>query len=283
MLEGFRKSTCWAMIGINMKKDNPLQYEIVPAFLPTDFDYLKSQINFVKKAIQLSAGYVQIDVVDGKFAPTKTWPYNQEDSEMWKSLKDQEVGLPNWERVNFEIDLMVMNQLEESLNWIDVGASRLIGHIEAFDKNFTTNMSLEEYTKLSQQANYVTNLNIEKLEKFLNLKNEYGVEIVLSLNPSTKLFTINPYLGLVDAVQFMGNDKIGYHGVELDENVLILIKELRLLKPSLPIGIDIGVNFHTLKKLTDAGVTRFSSGSTILKSENPEKTILDMLSVIKSS
>ena len=111
--------------------DIKLQKEIVPALLPEDFSHLTEEINFVSKAIRQTAKYIQIDVVDGMFAGTTTWPYNKEDEHKWDLLKNQDIGLPNWDKINFEIDLMVMDQVGEAINWINAGATRLIGHIES--------------------------------------------------------------------------------------------------------------------------------------------------------
>ncbi len=262
------------------QKNGYPQIEVMPAILPQSFQHLSETISRVKNAVTATAGYIQIDVVDGVFAPSKTWPYNDEELASWERIKKQEDGLPSWETLNYEIDLMVMDQLGASHNWISAGASRLIGHIEAFDKNFIDEMTLEEYTEISGASDYVPDLNEEDLEEFLELREGFGVEIVMSLNPATGNKTIEPFLDRLDGVQFMGNDKIGFHGVDLNKKVIDKIVDLRAKAPTLPIGIDIGVNFKTLTLLADAGVTRFASGSTILKSENPRETILDMLKVI---
>lgn len=229
-----------------MSDNKKLKIEIVPALLPEDYYHLKEQIEFVKG----STRYIQIDVVDGKFAPTRTWPYNHKDSGEWQKLINQDEGLPGWEKINFEIDLMVEDQLSAARDWISAGVSRVIAHIESFDD--------------------------ESVEELISYKEMYGVEIVLSLVPSTDNSVLDPYIDRIDAVQFMGNDKIGHHGVELDKKVLKKIEQLRAKKPELPIGIDIGVNEETIFDLRDAGVTRFATGSMILNSENPKQKIKDI-------
>jgi ribulose-phosphate 3-epimerase len=228
-------------------KNKKLKIEIIPALLPDDFGHLKHEIDLVDDAVD----WIQIDVVDGKFAPTKTWPYNNRDKQEWERILSQDEGLPSWEKVNFEIDLMVEDQLEAARDWISAGVARVIAHIESFDD--------------------------ESVEELLSYKEKYGVEIVLSLVPSTDNSVLDPYLDRLDGVQFMGNDKIGHHGVELDESVLEKIAQLRSKKPEMPIGIDIGVNEETVFDLYDAGVTRFSSGSMILQSENPREKIREVL------
>jgi ribulose-phosphate 3-epimerase len=215
--------------------------------LPEDFEHLKYEIDLVDDAVD----YIQIDVVDGKFAPTKTWPYNNRDQEAWHNLVNQDDGLPGWEKVNFEIDLMVEDQLSAARDWISAGVSRVIAHIESFDD--------------------------ESIEELISYREKHGVEIVLSLIPSTDNIVLDPYLDRIDAVQFMGNDKIGYHGVELDERVFDKVADLREKKTEIPIGIDIGVSEDTIFDLRDAGVTRFSSGSMILKAEKPGRKVKEVL------
>jgi len=227
--------------------------EVVPAILPDDFEHLSEEIEHVVGLVKT----IQIDVVDGKFAPTTTWPYNKKDKEVWKKLVAQEQGLPRWKDVNFEVDLMVKNQLKAAKEWIFAGASRIIGHIES--------------------------LQDEDIEKFKTFKKEYGVSIVFSLEPSTPNEILDDHLDDIDAVQFMGNDKIGYHGVELDKDVLDKVAKLRAKVPDMPIGIDIGVNFDTAKDLARAGVTRFSTGSLIFNADEPKEAIAELKKIAEES
>jgi len=52
-----------------------MEIEIIPAIIPKSFEHLKSQLALVKGIVHL----VQIDITDGIFAPTKTWPFVEED------------------------------------------------------------------------------------------------------------------------------------------------------------------------------------------------------------
>ena len=66
----------------------------------------------------------------------------------------------------------------------------------------------------------------------------------------------------------MGNDKIGYHGVELDEKVYEKIKILREKYSDLPIAVDIGVNETTAPLLIQAGATKLVIGSAIFNTDD---------------
>lgn len=215
--------------------------EVIPAILPDSLEHLREEVERVHRFVDT----IQVDVVDGIFAPTKTWPYSNDGN--WQSLIDQDEGLPYWEDVNYEIDIMADDQLGAAREWISAGASRIIAHIES--------------------------LSDESISEFKSLKKDFDVELVLSLIPSTPNSVLDKHLDYIDGVQFMGNDKIGYHGVELDDSVYEKIRDLRKKMPDLPIGIDIGVNFDTIPLLSEAGVNRFSSGSLILNSNNPGQTV----------
>ncbi len=228
-----------------------LPIEIIPAILPEDFEHLESEIAHVHRAAKI----VQIDVTDGKFAPSTTWPYKDEQDENWLALLNQHVGLPYWEELDFEVDLMVEEQIAAARDWITAGVTRIIPHMEAL--------------KDSDKA------------ELMELKKQYEVQIVLALNPSTPNSVLDEYLDIADGVQFMGNDNIGYHGMTLDPRVYDKVRELRAKMPNLPIAIDIGVTMETAPKLRDAGVTRFAAGSLILNAADPVEVVKELTELLQ--
>lgn len=227
-----------------------LPIEIIPAILPKDFLDLESEIAHAHRAAKI----IQIDVTDGKFAPSKTWPYNDSQDENWLELLNQHVGLPYWEELDFEVDLMVVDQIAAARDWISAGVTRIIPHIEALKDG-------------------------DKAE-LIALKQQYDVQIVMALNPSTPNSELDEYLDIADGVQFMGNDNIGYHGMALDPRVYDKIRQLHAKMPNLPIGIDIGVTMETAPKLRDAGVNRFAVGSLILNANDPVETVEELREVM---
>jgi ribulose-phosphate 3-epimerase len=233
-----------------------LPIEIIPAILPEDFEHLENEIGHVHRAAKI----VQIDVTDGKFAPSTTWPYNDEQDENWRELLNQHVGLPYWEELDFEVDLMVVDQIAAARDWISAGVTRIIPHIEALKDG-------------------------DKAELF-ELKNQYNVQVVFALNPNTPNEALDEYLDIADGVQFMGNDNIGYHGMTLDARVYDKVRALRAKMDSLgradfPIAIDIGVTMETAPKLRDAGVTRFAAGSLTLNAADPVEVVAELSELLK--
>jgi len=50
---------------------------------------------------------------------------------------------------------------------------------------------------------------------------------------------------------------------------------------SVEVEVDGGVSTENMKKLADAGVTIFVAGSAIFKSDDPTKTIKNMIQILK--
>jgi pentose-5-phosphate-3-epimerase len=69
----------------------------------------------------------------------------------------------------------------------------------------------------------------------------------------------------------MGSDRLGEHGVELENAAVEKIKLLREMFPESIIAVDIGVSLETKDELVSAGATKLISGSAILDAENPEE------------
>jgi len=248
-------------------KSNIDAVEIVPTVMPTSHTDFINKINKVAPFVET----IQIDVMDGKFVPSTSWPYDFEYSENneeninekqidsdWKKYINQDEGIPGWEDHEFEVDLMVSDQIGEAQNWVSAGVDRVIFHIEAFDKETSSEKIREEILKIKEQ----------------------GVEISMALVPETSNSVLDYYLDVLDSVQFMGINKIGFQGQEFAPEVLEKISELHVRKPELPISVDGGVSFKTVKDLASAGAVRLASGSTIFKAENTERVINDLRKMV---
>ncbi|MFT5179982.1 MAG: ribulose-phosphate 3-epimerase [Candidatus Paceibacteria bacterium] len=213
--------------------------KIIPAVMPDDFNDLKEKIEKVEDLVD----EIQIDVMDGKFVPAFSWPYGKR-REHFEDIQQQNEGLPGWDKLNFEIDLMVRNPKEEAIRWIDAGATRLIFHLDSFKGDET--------------------------EFLRDLKGKYNIEIGVSITPEIPNTELDKYLDLSDVVQFMGIDEVGFQGQKFNKDVLDKIKELRE-KSDIEISVDGGVSFDTAPKLIEAGATRLVSGSVLF--ENPKESL----------
>lgn len=224
--------------------------KIIPTVMPQSEEDFRQKIDSVFRFVDT----IQIDVMDGRFVDSISWPYNDFGNEFWDKLKSQNEGLPHWEKVNFEIDLMVENQIEEATNWINAGVSRVIGHLEAF-------------------------VSDEIIVEFIELARNYNVEVYLALAPSSDVSRLRKWIDnedenlRIDGVQFMGIENVGYQGQPFAEEILSKISLLRSDFPNLNIAVDGGVSDETASDLIEAGVNILASGSFIFNSQNPKEAI----------
>jgi pentose-5-phosphate-3-epimerase len=101
--------------------------EIIPAIMPYDYDDLLEKVTQVADVVDT----IQIDIMDGQFVPGKTWPYNMKDEPNFLSILREEDGLPCWDRVDFELDLMVESPDEALEQWMALGPKRVVFHVES--------------------------------------------------------------------------------------------------------------------------------------------------------
>lgn len=213
--------------------------EIIPAILPKDFTELQEKIELVRDFVKT----VQIDVCDGQFTPQATWPYRKEDDSFDKIVREEE-GLPGWEKLNFEIDLMVNRPEEHVEEWVSAGATRVIIHAES----------------RGDVAGAVEALSGR-------------IEVGLALGMETPVSVIHDFgsmiqEGKIQSIQLMGIDNIGFQHQPFDDKVIERIKEVHAAYPDLIISVDGGVSLENGAKLIEAGVTRLVVGSGIFDSDN---------------
>jgi ribulose-phosphate 3-epimerase len=219
--------------------------EIIPAVLPKNYEDLKNKIALVRGVAPIA----QIDICDGNFVKNITWPYPNDDH--FNRILNEQEGLPFWEDIDFELDLMVANAVENFDIYTKLGARRLVFHIEAVG-------------------------NLESFRDFLEGIDTYVrdvVEIGVAISPTTPVEQIFPLVTYVDFVQVMGIDHEGFQGEEFDERCLDHIKTLHEKYPDLVISVDGAVDFETAPALVSAGASRLVSGSAIWNSDDIISTI----------
>ncbi|MES3004498.1 MAG: hypothetical protein V4690_00120 [Patescibacteria group bacterium] len=210
---------------------------VIPAIIPHTKEQLESEIKKVKNFCEL----IQIDITDGVFVPTKTWPFNGRDADYWEKIKGEEEGWPYWLDVEVELHLMIKNPEETLVEWIKTGVTCIVAHIESTDD----------------------------FQGVIDICRENSVDVGLAIKPSTDISRIENFVSQTDFIQVMGSDMLGKHNVELDDKAIVMIKKLRATYPESIIAIDIGVDEDTAEILVDAGVDKFVSGGFILDSNDP--------------
>lgn len=218
--------------------------EIVPAILPEDYDEICDKVGQVKGFVKT----VQIDICDGSFVPRLSWPYQNDDDGIFDRIVHEDEGLPAWQEVNYEFDLMVnWRNVNEVERWVQAGATRLIFHVESKGP-------LEEVIAA------VTG----------------RVEIGLALNVETDISILEKYLDKIQYVQLMGIDRIGFQGEGFDTRVVEKTASVHARFPELIIAIDGGVSPDNIHALKEAGATRFAVGSHLFAAENMLGTLRNL-------
>jgi ribulose-phosphate 3-epimerase len=238
--------------------------DIIPAIIPTSFQDLDSKVSLVAGHVN----HVQIDVTDGVFVESKSWPYNGAD-DMFDELLKEDVALPHWQTMSYEVDLMVSNPSVEVDRWIRAGAHRVIVHVESTDA--------------------VKDLALAVRLKYGSIKYAvHGIEFGIAIGAETDIESIFPLLRdqdkdgleLIDFVQVMGIKHIGFQGQPFHEATYERVDKLHDAFPGLPISIDGGVSLDTAPGLIRSGATRLVSGSAVFEAHSIKQAIEDFKSIV---
>lgn len=221
-----------------------MNYEIIPAIMPQNIDDIESHAMLVRHDVET----IQLDLMDGKYVPERTWPFGRSGT-LYPDILSQELQLPFWEELDYELDLMV-ERPEENLDvWFRLGASRIIFHYAS----------------------------IHDLEKIIGIDPSIRnfVEIGIAITIHDDIEKIFPLIDgeYIDFVQVMGIKQVGFQGSPFEESSLTLIHTLVERYPDLIIAVDGGVSVATISRLAKAGAVRFVSGSGVFGSDIPAENI----------
>lgn len=229
--------------------------EILPALMPKNLGEIRGKVSLVFDR----ATAVQLDIMDGIYVPEQTWPYNGEDTQGLNDILNEDDGLPFWEEVSFEFDLMVKNASESIDMYLKLGATRIVFHPDAED---------------DQNALYE---RLEALDMYVRENTQFGI----ALRVDEPLANVEKFFPVVDFVQCMGIEEIGYQGNPFDERVITQIKAIKEKYPDMVVSVDGGVNIETAHDLLDAGAERLVVGSAIWKTVDPEEALRDFQNLVR--
>lgn len=233
---------------------------IIPAIMPQSYSKMEKLVEQVSDVVDV----IQLDLMDGSFVPEKTWPFKEFKSKKskmdyitdipWQELQTDDLGLPHWDEVDYELDLMIQDADLYLDHWIALGPKRIIFHLE----------SLSDVEKLMNEVQGIRSL----------------IEIGLCINNNTPIDELLPHLEMIDCVQFMGIARIGFQGEDFDERVFDKIASLKIHAPGMPIQVDGSVNMDTIERLKEAGVERFVVGSAVFGTDNPALSVEELESLV---
>lgn len=222
--------------------------EVIPAVLVKNFNELKERLALYKDLVKI----VQIDVCDGRFVNTISWPMNQDDAESLSAIIDEEEGMPYWTELDYEFDLMIKNAHEQFDTFVQLGAKRIVFHLEAEEE--------KEFHDF-----------LESIDPYIR----DNIEIGLAINTTTSIDKLDQYINYIDFIQCMGIEHIGIQGQPFDERVLDQISSIKKKYPEVVISIDGSVNEETAEELVHNGAKRLVIGSALLRTYDIKNKIIE--------
>jgi ribulose-phosphate 3-epimerase len=223
---------------------------IIPAILESNYQEIDNKI----ESVLHDTATVHLDICDGLFVPKKTWPYSGsqnnriEDNYQVTQLMSEEIGLPSWESVNYEFDMMVQNPNIHQDIWGRIGAHTLIVHPTSFKDE-------------AAMLDFITEIN------------SYMIDVIVAVTYD-EYFKYEAFIKdivsrkVVVALQIMTIKTIGAQGQKFDDRCIALIEKMKAENPDMPIRVDGGISDKNIEQLMDLGVTDFVIGSAIFGQGN---------------
>lgn len=209
--------------------------QITPAILPKDFDEIIDKLTTLEYLVPR----VQIDLCDGEFGLLKTW------------LPEGGEELPS--DYEYEFDIMVNDWRPYVMRAIDMGASRIVAHVDNFSEADGVELvEMLEHTGTALGVSVSNNFPLEDHINFIKFFEERYDNVF---------------------VQVMGIRDIGAQGQPFDESVVGRIEEIKEWCPNLYVQVDGAMNNETAEKVKEAGADTVISGSYIFGGDDIAEAI----------
>lgn len=200
--------------------------EIIPVINCADFECVRDR---AEKAETFSE-WVHLDIADGKFSSNISW----NDPQKWNQVGS---------KLMLEVHLMVMEPRQTAEAWLDVGARRVVLHLET--------ITMGSFARISESAR------------------SHAAELMLAVASETPVENLQPYFPLVSKFQVLAVPT-GPAGSVMLPGTIEKIKFLRRQMPDATIEVDGGIIPETARIVKDAGANLLAAGSYLFKSENPK-------------
>ena len=103
--------------------------EIIPAVIPKNLEIVEEQFS---KVVGL-AKRVQMDVIDGYYAPTVTWPFGKGQMDDLLKMVRGEERFPLINDFDFQLDMLVLHPVEYISDFLSIGFKSFVIHIDSTD------------------------------------------------------------------------------------------------------------------------------------------------------
>ena len=214
---------------------------IAPSILSANFGKLYEEIEMINNS---EAGWFHVDVMDGVFVPNISFGFP-----LMKPLKEKATK-------TLDVHLMIVDPDRYIKTFADAGAHVLTVHYEAC-------------THLHRTLSEIKN---------------NGMKSGVALNPHTPVSLLRDILPICDLVCLMSVNP-GFGGQKFIENTYNKIIELKAMIVEMGLNtlieIDGGVALNNAQLLVEAGADVLVAGNTVFESENPTKTIAELVEITK--
>ena len=191
--------------------------EIIPAIIPKNLNIIRDRFDKILGLVKK----VQIDIVDGEYASTKTWPFNANQFEEMRAIVGGEERFPFIDDFILEIDMLTLHPIEYLGDFISLGAKSFIIHIDSTDH----------------------------VEECLETIKSASCKIGLGIKPSGDISLLESFLPEADFVQFMGS--LNIMGTIEEINVrYTVIRTFDKRRTIIPNSIVVSTPIKTLKSET---------------------------------
>ena len=201
--------------------------------MPTSVDEITAKTAVLSSV----AEFYQLDIMDGAFVATQTWPYLS--PEQWADLSTPTAAAV-LKSHRFEAHLMVVDPVEIGTALVKAGVERLLVHIECFKEPEAARAAVQTWKEAGAR--------------------EVGFAILVA----TPLSALDGVIDIADSIQVMSIAKVGYQGQPFDESALTRLHELRTAHPLLILEGDGGVSLANAAQLVSLGATRLTVGSAFM-------------------
>lgn len=214
--------------------------DVIPGILETDLDQIEKKLTLVEGHVQ----WVQIDIADNTFVPTKTFLDFATFTPLTKSSLSSDLSRGS---LSFEAHLMVEAPEKYIRTLADAGFKRIIAHVECHDPRL-----------------------------FLDEAKYESVEVGLAIDAPTELEAVEPFLELADAVLVMTTEAGSSAAPFLPETVE-KIKAIHSHFPDLPLAAEGAIDQVTAKLVKEAGASRVIVGGYLFKDPTAIAATLERL------
>ena len=228
--------------------------QIIPAILEESYGEIEDRAESVPEATAL-----HIDICDGVFVDHQTWPYTylqspdlDQDLHVHQLL-NEDIGLPRWEKIDYQFDLMIKDPQKTLDTWLRIGAGTLIFHPTSFT-NKEDFMTVAENTRAM-----LTNVGMAFTYDEWMADKEFADKC---LND-----------GIIDIFQCMSIRQIGAQGAPFDGRWLAEIENLKNQHPTVIFQMDGGINKANIKNIKEAGIDKAIIGSGIFREGNASENL----------